>query len=451
LNQEPAASNEKSNDKVTVQVALEPGCLAKLNVAVSPLISKSSHHEALKRVRKEVSLPGFRKGKAPDAVLLKHYAAAIQKEWQTCLLQEAFEECIQLTNCYPVKSAARSIKSNVVEMSTPDAPAKVYFQYEFEPQVPQINAEEIELVQQNTPQVTEEELAEFIEQAQLMFATWEEIADRSAEEEDYVRLDIEKIHGDHTHPEFTDKRFKLTTKKMSRWLRQLVVGLSVGQSAEGISAPDEALETDLDEDIKASFKPTPYRVTLKAIEKPTLPELNDDFAKKLGGSTFEEVREKLKKQLQHNAEAKEKDKLGEQLEKLIFEKYPLDLPKSLLEKEVKSMQDIKTRQMREAGHLSDQELAREMPQIRQRAQEDAQLSLALFYLLRDYNHKNDIKVTQEDMNRELTHLLQNVPKEHVQEILKSIDEEVYRTILSTIITRKGLEHLLNRVKITSPA
>lgn len=449
MNQESTPTNEFKNEKVSIQLTQEPGCLVKLDVAVAPIISSSSYQEAMKRVRKEVSIPGFRKGKAPDSLILSHYAKAVEKEWKDCLLQEAFEESIRLTGSFPLKSAAKGIKSNIKTIGTPNDPAHVQFQYESEPLVPSMDTSEIQLVQENAPAVSEEELADFIDQARLMLATWEDVSDRPAETEDYVRLDIDKVHGDHTHSEFKEKRFKISEKKMSSWLRQLVVGLSVGQTAEGVSAPEEALENDLDEEVKAAFKPTPYRVTLKAIEKPTMPELNDDLAQKFGAANLEDMREKLRHQLLQRAEAQAREKLAKQLEDMLLKKYTFDLPKSQVEAEMKIVQDIKIKQLRSAGDLTDQEIAREMPMIHRKAREETERDLTLFYLLRDYNRQNGISVTQEEMNEEVTNILKDVPQEHFQEIVKSLDENVYRTILINLIKTKGIEHLLNHVQITT--
>lgn len=447
MNQESKPTSEFKNEKVSIQLTQEPGCLVKLDVAVAPVISTSSYQEAMKRVRKEVSIPGFRKGKAPDSLIVSHYSKAIEKEWRDCLLQEAFEESIRLTRYFPLKSAARGIKSNIKTIGTPTDPAQVHFQYESEPHVPSIDPSNIQLVQKRAPDVSEEELASFIEDARLMLATWEDVQDRTAEAEDYVRLDIDKIHGDHTHSEFKDKRFKISPQKMSSWLMQLVIGLSVGQTAEGTSAPEEALDKDLDEQIKAAFKPAPYRVTLKAIEKPSLPELNDEFAQKLGASSLEDMREKLRHQLLQRAEMQSREALSKQLEEMLIRQYAFDLPKSQIEKEMKVLQDLKVNQLRSAGELTDQEIAREMPMIHRKARQESERDLTLFYLLRDYNHKNGISVTQEEMNQEVTNVLRNVPQEHLQELVKSLDENVYRTILTNLITTKGIQHLLNHVKI----
>lgn len=438
---------EFKNEKLHIQLIVEPGCQIKVDVEVAPELSSSSYQEAIKKIRKEVSLPGFRKGKAPEALLIKNYGSAIDKQWKECLLQDAFSEAIRLSGYYPLKSAAKSIKTAVKEINEASGPAKLHFEYEAEPKVPSIDLNLIKLAPKEPAPINEEEVEEFLLQSQLAYATWEIEENRPAQTEDFVRLDIEKIHGDHTHMEFSDKRFQITDKKMSRWLRELVIGLSIGGTAEGISAPEEALDSDIDEETKATFKPTPYKVTLKAIEKPTLPELNDEFAQKIGGKDLNDVREKIRLQLQKRAEEKLKEERSEEIEEILVTQYDFDLPKSALEKEQKLIEEVKIRQLRGNQQCSDTDLTNEMSEAKQKANIEGKRHLQLFYLLREYTHKNNIAVTQNEMNMEISNLLRNVPKEHVNEVLKSLDEQVYRSILENLIISKGIEDLLGKLTL----
>ena len=66
---------ENNNFKISVQE--EPGCLVKLNVFVSPEQTNKNYKLAVKKINKEVSVPGFRKGKAPDSTV-------IRKLWHLC-------------------------------------------------------------------------------------------------------------------------------------------------------------------------------------------------------------------------------------------------------------------------------------------------------------------------------------------------------------------------------
>ena len=92
---------EFKNDNVQVIVSRSKGSRVKLEINVSPLATQAAYKQAIKAVGKEISRPGFRKGKAPDNYILQNYKGHVESEWNNILLNTSFQEALDLTKIYP--------------------------------------------------------------------------------------------------------------------------------------------------------------------------------------------------------------------------------------------------------------------------------------------------------------------------------------------------------------
>lgn len=423
MNSQAEEIKKFDNDNISVEAHLEPGCQVKLDVLVHKEFVTKSYQDALHRVRKEVSLPGFRKGKAPDSLIITHYAKAIDNEWRDVLLNNAFQEVIKLTPYAPLKANAKSIKSHLKEIKSAKEEARLSYEFEYAPEAPSIDLSKISISKPKEISIGDDQIDAKIEEARLSLATWEDVLDRTVEEEDFVRLDLAEIKEGEEIPDFTDQRFQVTPSKMAPWLRTLVVGMRVGESKEGMSSPDEAF---LEEEDKSKFQPSLFKVTVNKIEKPILPDLDEAFAKRVGVNSMEEVKTAIRRQLEHHARSEQNQKLLKEIEDHLTREYSFDLPKSLIEKDSKMLAE------------QDEEGAEKKSRLQ------AKNRLTLYYLLRKYNAEHNISVTNEDLNLELNKLLQQFPKEMLPQIAKSLNEEIYTAILSEVVVRKGLEDLLKK-------
>src|SRR5690606_5222522 len=87
-----STAQEFSQSDIRVSLRTFSGCRKEAEVVVGKELLAEAHREAVKAVRKEVSLPGFRKGKAPDAVVLKKFPTQIDSEEKQKLADLAFRK-----------------------------------------------------------------------------------------------------------------------------------------------------------------------------------------------------------------------------------------------------------------------------------------------------------------------------------------------------------------------
>ncbi len=120
-------------------------------------------------------------------------------------------------------------------------------------------------------------MQELIEEIRRSNATFDDVSGRVAQEGDFVDVSIESLDEEPPKPIVKDRRFEVSDKRMASWLKKLLLGKSPGDVAEGMSEVDD----QADESIRQKFKPTKIRLTVHAIKKIQLPELDDELAKKV--------------------------------------------------------------------------------------------------------------------------------------------------------------------------
>jgi len=283
---------------------------------------------AVRAVSKEVTLPGFRKGRAPDLLILKNFSKEVEKQWEQELATLAFNESEKLADI-PRLEADTKISFNCKSCDV-EKGGHIQLTFETEPLIPEIDPKAITLKEIKPALVDEEKIDEMIRQSRFFFAEWTQITDRPAQEGDFVLLDVDTVEEHGLSNIFSKTRFEITEKSMATWMRKLVIGLPSGESIEGLSVAEE---TASDEE-KATFQPKRVMVHLVAIETAALPPLDDAFAEKLGCTTVAQMRENISVLLKSQAEKHVQEALRNQINQYLLTEVRIDLPRTLIEKEV---------------------------------------------------------------------------------------------------------------------
>jgi trigger factor len=319
---------EFKNDHVNFTVQHKPACIVEYHVHISPALAKSAHKQGVKNVLKEVSLPGFRKGRAPESLVEKSFPADVDKKWQEVLAQDAFIACQELAKL-PFLRESR-ITFTTKKHSLHDG-AEMILSFEIEPEAPVIDPSQITLKAVKRPEVNEEKVKETIRQVQFFFATWEPITDRAVKKEDCVTLDVDVVQDTPHTSLFSNTRFEVTHKGMAKWMYDAVIGMHIGESREAVSTPD----ADASAEEKETFKPKKVKITLKSIELATLPEVDDAFAEKLGVKNVHDLNKAIEKILTEQADAHVKQEMRTQIDNYLLDNYDFEIPGSLVEKEAR--------------------------------------------------------------------------------------------------------------------
>lgn len=441
-------SHQFQDDNITVKLERRPGCLVHMDVTISPLATQAAYEKAIKNVSKEVSVPGFRKGKAPRDMIVKNFSKYVESEWKELTLKTAFQDAIKLSKAYPFKEEIQ--KAHLGTISLEDG-ATMSYDFEAHPEIPSINPEELSIKMVERKPVTDKDIDTALENLRLQHAEWHDITDRSAAEGDYVDIDIDAVE-EPVRNICKSSRFQIASGKMGEWMRNLLIGMSPGESAEKMSEKEED-ESECQQCIEGEeadhehhhFKPTLCRITLHAIKKATLPALDDDFSKKFNIESIEKLKERVVEDLNKQADEEHSNSLRARMEQAIMQKYAFDVPASLVKEQVKERRAEIIQELTQQGvneSILDAEAKKVALQVASRLTRD----FCLFFLAQKVMQENHIEVKEDELMQEL--MRQMWLNQSGQSIIHpSMDaSEVRSRLIASLTVNKAIDFLIDKCK-----
>jgi trigger factor len=425
------------SDHIQATLTRQPGCLVRIEVTLDSFLTKEAHDSAVKDVRKEVSIPGFRKGKVPYDVVCKNFASAIDRQFRDILLRSAFHKTLELTKLRPFGQNA--VKRSELKKYSLDEGAQCLFSLEVEPETPQIDINSIETKPQEPRQITEKEIERGYKQLRVMYADWQEVQDRPIQIGDFAEIDIDVIQHP-AHNICTNQLVHVEKDELPRWLLDALQGMNIDETKEAVasSQPDDPRHLFVQDDNAPSKQ---CLIVVKKIKTATLAAEDEAFVQKFGAKSVEELKQQLFKRIKDEESQYIQEVARYNLRRELLQKYPIDLPHSLLEAEIrgriafcKSGQDISQ------GSLpSDQKET----ELRQRIEAETRGFFGWMHLLRPITSLLQTTITQAELQDEFQQQMK-LPRLHRLIYPGLTPEDVRNRLVMLIMMRKCEDYLLSR-------
>ena len=383
---------------MSLQVEKMEKNMAKLTIEVSAEDLEKAMQSAYQKAKGRISIPGFRKGKAPrkmieqmygkgifledavNALIPEHYSKALSE----CELEIVSQPQIDVTQMEPGKALIFTAEVAV----KPEVALGEYKGVE----VPKAEIE-----------VTEEEIEAAIKREQEKNSRTITVEDRAAEEGDIVTIDFEGFVDGEAFEGGKGEAYPLTigSHTFIPGFEEQLVGAKTGDHVEvNVTFPEEYQAKEL------AGKAAVFQCDVKKIEAKELPELNDDFAKDVSEfDTLAEYKEDVKKNL---TESKEKEALRAKedaaIEKII-ENAEMEIPEAMLDTQCRQMMDDFGRRMQSQGlsmeqyfQFTGQTAEKMMEDMKPQALKRIQTRLVLEKIVEVEN----IQPTEEEVNEEIS-------------------------------------------------
>lgn len=386
----PPVQEEFKNEELHVTVSRKPLCQVEFLVQVSKQLLHSAKAEAVKAVAKEAEVSGFRKGKAPEALVVKQYGSSIEKQFHKILGDRAFSEAQKLAKI-PVLNKTSKILFDVKKIA--EDSAELLFSFETEPVVPALHLNRFTPKPVDVREVGEKEVEEAIRQMSFFYANWNPVETRPIREGDFIVIDLDTVEGESTRRVFDQIRFEVVPSRMAEWMRKLVLNAKVGDVLEGLSEPD----ADATEEEKKEFQAKKVRLFIRKVEEPVLPVIDDEFAKKVGSPDVPAMRNMVKEILLTQVKNQAKDEMREQVNRFLVSQYMFELPRSLLEAEYQhrfSEANKNPEFRKDYARMSEEEKQK----VQQQVFSESERSLRLFYLTKQIVQNEKIPITHQEIN-----------------------------------------------------
>jgi trigger factor len=374
---------------------LNPECTRELVLDIPAEEVSKAYAKIAANYRKYAKIPGFRAGKVPESVVKRRFATEIRKDVIDSLLPERFNKAVADLGVRPVG------QPQVTELTVEDGQplhVKAVFEY-----LAQFSIEGYQQVTVPKPpvEISEEEFQAELAHLRDSRATIEPVEeDRALADGDWAQISYKGVVEGETEAApilGEDTLVEIGGKDTMEAFTSALRGAKPGQELKA-----EAVYPAEYEEGKLAGKTVAYEVEVKAIKKRILPELNDEFAKELGGyeSLAEletRIREHLESRKKRAVEAETKDKLFAAL----TEKYTFPVPESLVQDQIDQRLDRGLRALAAQGMNPEQMRKLDFARLRAAQRDSATAEVKTMVLLDRIAHEENITVSDEEFEREL--------------------------------------------------
>ncbi|WP_296322691.1 trigger factor [Treponema sp. UBA3813] len=390
--------------KVTKEIEKLEHSAAKLTVTVAKKDVADSYSETLGKYTKHVQIPGFRKGHVPASVLERKYGEQIKMEAASDLIDKSLNEIFsdeKETENRPLPYAQPVLEK------MPEFDTSKDFVYTVTYDVfPKVEVKDFGGITIKEPQVSvgEAELNEELKGIQERNAVViDKKDDEKAEKDNIITISI--VEKDEKGEEISATKrdeftFTLGTAENVYKIDDDLIGLKKGESKE---ITKKYGKDEKDESLKGQTKK--YSVTVKQIKVRNLPALDDELAQDVN-EKFKTL-DDLKKDIMRNLENAKNNKINEiktnDLLTQLIEKYPFEIPASMLNAEL----DGRWRMMAQQFQTSVEELDRMITASGQKKEDmlkewtgDAEKMLKSRIIVDSLLKSKNISVTPEEIEAE---------------------------------------------------
>ena len=289
--------------------------------------------KAYNQLKKTAKVKGFRPGKAPRSVLVRLFKKDVHGDVSSKLLQDSFVAALKETDLNVIGTP---------EIDPPPLEEKGPYKYdatvEVKPDIGNIDFKGLAL-KKSKYRVTDEEMDAQLKMLQKNLAKQQPVTeDRAVREGDFVLIDYEGFEDGKPFPE-TQKTENFTMKigagSISKSFDEKLIGMKSGQENEiPVNFPDDHFNAKL-----AGHNIT-FHVKLNEIREEILPEIDDEFAKKLGQyENLDALKKAITDNLNDGYQKRVEQELNEQIYKGLIEKTEFELPESMITYELDGIID----------------------------------------------------------------------------------------------------------------
>jgi trigger factor len=409
----------------------------KINVEIAPDAVAKEMERAIADVAKKARIAGFRPGKAPKAIVEKHYGEEVRNEVVQRLVTESYLRALQENNLNPVDLPHIENVSTLTKGSPLSFTATV----EVRPKI-ELGAYDGIEVKEHDLTVTDDEVNQTIDRLREMYAQLQVVEGRPLEQSDTAIIDFEgsregkAIEG----AKATDYMLALGTNSLIPGFEDQLVGMNQGETREiKVTFPADYNKKDL------AGRDALFKVTLKEIKRKVLPELNDDFAKDIGGNkSVDELKEGIKKDLEARKRDEQSSAQREEILSKLVDAHSFDVPPGMAERELQSMaRQQATRMARRGADVKNFDIAK----FREEHMAQAEKRVKGLLLLDVIAEKEKVKVSDQEVNSALAAMARSSGQtiDAIKKYYESLEGGL-DNLRTSLLQEKTLGLLLSRAK-----
>lgn len=416
---------------------------ATLKITAPAAEVNAGYKKAVQKIADQANIPGFRKGKAPRAIIEMHYGKeAVKQEAFEIVANKAYSEALDQEKLIPV-SDPKVEESTFEEGKDMELTIKVTLKPE-----PELGEYKGLHVEKKEVEVTDEQVDAQIKDMMGRDAKMV-VAEEGAviEKGDFAIIDFAGTVDGEPFSGGEGKGYPLEVGSNSfiPGFEDQLVGLSKGDSTDvEVTFPEDYFVKDL------AGKEAIFKVNIQDVKRKELPELNDEYvASKTDFKTVEELRANYKERMQKAAEANAKAEYEHELIDLAVANAKFSVPEIMIEDKISQMVEemkmsLESRKMSLDMYM--QYTGLDMAKIRENQRPVAEENVKTDLVLDAIAKAEDIQVDMADVDAEIAAISaqHGASPEEVKKIIK--DNGTMGLLLANILRRKAAHVVIDSAK-----
>lgn len=411
---------------VTTEIKNLSNCKKELKITMAKDDLEPIREQETLRVRKDVQVPGFRKGKAPVGLIKRNYAQAIEAYTLEAAVDVGLREAIEQNNLQVVGQP----EATNVELDD-DGNVLSTIEVETFPEIELKKYKGLELTRDKYV-ITDALVDKAIEEMRRERAEVT-VVEGPVEEGHIVQIDLQEL--DSSGVPIVGKKYENMSVRVGEGrfdadLEKQFIGLKSSEvkKIEKIY-PDDFPQKDW------AGKKELYEVTIKEIKQENLAELNEEFIKDLGldYKTVEEFKAGTRENLEKRYQQESENRLAGDISQALLQENPFDIPRALIDNYLDHIVDDMRR--RDAKLKEDD--------IRRQYEPEAEFTIKWHYLKEKLAAQENLQVNDDDVQT----FLEELQDEKMREFYKA-SPSLLDNAKENILNKKIIDFIVENAKVT---
>ena len=373
--------------------------MAKITVEVAAEDFEKAIQQAYLRQRSRITIPGFRKGKAPRKLIEKMYGAGVfYEDAANAVIPSAYSDGVKETG-------ENVVSSPKIEVTQIEAGKPFIFTAEvaLKPAVKLGQYKGIEVEKENT-EVTDEEVEKKVDEERNKNARTVDVTDRPVQNGDIIKLDFDgSVDGVPFEGGKADN-YTLTIGSGSfiPGFEEQLIGMNIGEEKDvNVKFPEDYHAEDL------KGKDAVFKCKVNAIQVKEVDDADDEFAQDKGFDNMDAYREDIRKNLKQQKEDAAKRTMENKVVEQIVKNAQMDIPDAMVMDQVKKMQDDFSRRVSSQGISMEQYLqftGMTLAQLSEQMKPEALKRIQNSLVLEAVRDAENIEITDEKVDGEIARI-----------------------------------------------
>jgi len=402
--QEESEQEETEQDKLKQAIQVETEPIGLLRTKLTVTVPKDTIHERIEsqydELRREATVPGFRRGRAPRTLIEKRFGGDVRDELKDKLVAEAYLAAVE-------KEDIKVLGEPDLELAKIELPDQGDLSFTCEVELkPEFDLPELEGIELSRPKigVADKDIDAQIERMRAMRGNLQPVEDGKAEQDDLVVADVTiAIGSDTIHQE---ENAQVPARP------SVIDGIpveSLGEQLTGSASGEvRKIEVTLPDGYRLEEhrgKKATIELKVQEIKRLVLPELDENLLKAFGADTLDELRDWVRANLEARLDQDVRRAMREQLSGYLLDHTELDVPPQLSQRQTERMVNRRRLDMLSQG-VPEAEVEKNLDALRTTATEQVARDLKLYFVMEKIAEQLEIDVSEEEVNARIAQIAQ---------------------------------------------